>query len=171
MPEDLLMELEPAAPIAGSLADIEKLAHEALRHDAEVGLAVQGMRGSASTFDNLWRRIVLAVAKGDTAELQAARPRLLAAFEKRLRQLKDTHAVATWLVRLGSKQITDPDVLLGEIAAMERLRNDVFNHWQTAEDLEDLAARDYPLTTADLDRIGPQHRPPAAFYAEESKPF
>lgn len=39
------------------------------------------------------------------------------------------------------------------------------------EDLEDLGARDYSLTTADLDRIGPHHRPPASFYVDESKPF
>ncbi|MCI0380525.1 MAG: hypothetical protein L0215_23305 [Gemmataceae bacterium] len=54
---------------------------------------------------------------------------------------------------------------------MERLKARVFDLWQTAEDLEDLAARDYPLSTADLDKIGPQHRPPASFYADESKPF
>ena len=45
---------------------------------------------------------------------------------------------------------------------MERLKARVFDRWQTAEDLEDLAARDYPLTTADLDQIGPHRRPPAS---------
>jgi hypothetical protein len=47
----------------------------------------------------------------------------------------------------------------------------VFDRWQTADDLEDLAARDYPLTTADLDQIWPQRRPPESYYAEESEPF
>ena len=42
---------------------------------------------------------------------------------------------------------------------------------RSGEDLEDLAARDYPLTTADLDQIGPQRRPPDSWHAEESKPF
>ena len=58
-----------------------------------------------------------------------------------------------------------------EITGMERLKAGVFDKWQSADDLEDLAARDYPLTTADLDRIGPQHRPAASYYAEDSKPF
>ena len=54
---------------------------------------------------------------------------------------------------------------------MERLKAEVFDRWQTADDLEDLAARDYPLTTEELDRIGPSRRPPASWYVEEGKPF
>ena len=65
----------------------------------------------------------------------------------------------------------DPDFLLPEIDGMERLKTRVFDRWQSADDLEDLAARDYPLTTADLDQIGPQRRTPASWYAEEGKPF
>ena len=45
-------------------------------------------------------------------------------------------------------------MFLSEIAGMERLRAGVFDPWQTADDLEDLAAKDYPLTTAALDRVG-----------------
>ncbi len=171
MAEDLLLELETAAPVAGSLASIEDLVREAMRHADQVRLAVEGMKGSALAFDNVWRRIIIDVGKGQTTEMQAARPRLLSAFEKRLQQVKDTHALATWLRQLGSAHIPDPDVLLPEIAGMERLKASVFDRWQTADDLEDLAARDYPLTTADLDRIGSQRRPPSSYYAEESKPF
>ena len=41
-----------------------------------------------------------------------------------------------------------------------------------AQILGDLAAMVAPgVTTADLDRIGPHRRPPASYYAEESKPF
>src|SRR5262249_10476880 len=121
MPEDLLLELEPADPVARSLQRIEGLVNEAVRHADQVRLAVEGMKGSARTFQNIWRRIVMEVAKGQTAEMQAARPRLLSAFEKRLSLLKDTHAVATWLRKLGSVNVPDPDVLSPEIVAMERL--------------------------------------------------
>ena len=54
---------------------------------------------------------------------------------------------------------------------MDQLKASVFDHWHTAEDLEELAAKDYPLTTSDLDRIGSQHPPPASYYQEEDKPF
>jgi hypothetical protein len=168
MPGDLLQELETAAPLLGSLENIEDLLRVVVR---DVGMAVGGMKGSALTFENAWRRIILQVARGQTTEIQAARPRLLSAFEKRLNLLKQTHTLATWLTNLRRPAVPDPDVLLAEIVGMERLKASVFDHWQTADDLEDLAARDYPLTTADLDRIGPHRRPPASYYAEESKPF
>lgn len=168
MPEDLLLELETAVPAAGSLANVEDLVRVVM---CEIGLAVEGMKGSAVMFENAWRRIIMDVAKGQTSEIQAARPRLLSAFEKRLRLLKETHTLATGLSKLGRGEVPDANVLLLEIAGMEWLKASVFDRWQTPDDLEDLAARDYPLTTADLDQIGPQRRPPASYYAEESKPF
>jgi hypothetical protein len=171
MPEDLLLELEPAAPVAGSFESIEDLEREALRYADQVGLAVEGMKGSAVTFENIWRRIIIEVAKGQTTEIHAARQRLLSGFEKRLSLLKHTHALARWLRELGRADVPDPEVLSPEIAGMERLKAHVFDRWQTADDVEELAARDYPLTTADLDQIGPQRQPPASYYAEESKPF
>jgi hypothetical protein len=171
MPEDLLQELETTAPVAGSFHSIEDLVQEALRHAAQVGLAVEGMRGSALAFENIWRRIVMDVARGHTAEMQAARPRVLSAFEKRLVLLKQTQLVASWLRELSSADVPDPEFLLSEIAGMERLKGNVFDLWQTADNLVDLAARDYPLTTVELDQIGPSRRPPAAYYEEESQPF
>jgi hypothetical protein len=170
MPEDLLVQLETAPPsVAGRLENIEDLVRVVIR---EVGWAVEGMQGSVSVFENAWRRIVLDVAQGRTAEMQMVRQRLLQAFAKRLDLLKRTHALAGDLRKVhGQETIPDPDILLPEIAGMERLKADVFDRWQTSDDLEDLAARDYPLTTADLDRIGPLRRPPASYYAEESKPF
>jgi hypothetical protein len=168
MPEDLLLELEDAPAVTGSLENIEHLLPVVMR---EVGRAMKGMHGTARTFENAWRRIVLDVARGQTAETQAARPRLLSAFFKRLSLLKQAHKLATGLADLGDEAAPDPDALLPEIAGMERLKTNVFDRWQTADDLEDLAARDYPLTTADLDKIGPQRRPPLSYYADESKPF
>lgn len=47
MPEDLLLELETATPVAGSLESIEDLVREAMRHAVQVRLAVEGMKGSA----------------------------------------------------------------------------------------------------------------------------
>ncbi len=168
MPEDLLQELEAPAPVAIPLEQIESQVRDALR---AVGQAVEGMQGSARAFENAWRRMVLDVAAGQTLAIQALRPRLLRAFAKRLDLLKLTHRLASWLRNLGRTTIPDPEALLPEIAGLERLKATVFDPWQTVDDLEDLAARDYPLTTADLDQIGPHRRPPASYYADESKPF
>jgi hypothetical protein len=168
MTEDVLLELETPAPIAESLDNIKDLARKFV---PDVGKAVEGLKGSAQLFENGWQRLILNVANGRTTEIQAARPQLLSAFETRLGILKDTYALAKWLFQGGREGIPDPDVLLPEVAGMERLKADMFDRWQTADDLEDLAARDYPLTTEDLDRIGPNRQPPASWYSEESKPF
>jgi hypothetical protein len=176
MPGNLLLGLEKDAPVAANLEALERggSALEELRrvYGNQVGLIVEIMRGLASTFEQNWQAIVRAVAKGQTAEMQAARPTLLEAFARRLDLLKRAHALAArFRQSYGAEVVPDPDILLPEIAAMERLRVKVFDRWQTVDDLEDLAGRDYPLTTADLDRIGPQRRPPEAYYAEENKSF
>ncbi|MBV9123948.1 MAG: hypothetical protein JO112_11370 [Planctomycetes bacterium] len=168
MPEDLLQELDTTGPVAESLENIEDLLRLFRRN---VRLAVEGMKGSAAVFGNIWQRMVLDVAKGQTAEIQSTRAPLFSAFEKRLSLLKQTHTLAGWLAQLERPAVPDPDVLLPEIEAMERLKSRVFGRWETVEDLEDLAARDYPLTTEELERIGPQRRPPASWYTEETKPF
>jgi hypothetical protein len=171
MPEDLLQELETSNSVAGTLEGIEDLVREAVRQAPHVSLAVAGMRGWALTFQKIWRRVVIEVARGQTTQMQAARPQLLSAFEKRLGLLKDTYALAEWLRMLGRAEIQAAAVLRPEIDGMDQLKASVFDRWHTAEDLEELAARDYPLTTGDLDRIGSQHRPPASYYQEEGKPF
>lgn len=168
MSEDLLLELGPPPQLAESLGKIEKLL---LVHERDVIRAIEGMQGSARAFENTWRQIVLHVARGNTAEMQAARPHLLKALETRLAQLRLYQALATALHKQGRTDVPNPDVLLPEIEGLERMKTQVFASWETAEDLEDLAARDYPLTTADLDKIGPHRRPPASYYQEESKPF
>jgi hypothetical protein len=161
-------ELETADSLLETLQKID----DALRSNARAGRRViESMKGTALAFEDEWRRIVAHVAKGQTAEMQADREGLLNEFEKRLHFLRKTHAQLSGLHKRNPTDIPDPDFLLPEIAGMERLKSRVFDHWQSAEDLEDLAVRDYPLTTADLDRIGPQRRPPDSWYAEESKPF
>jgi hypothetical protein len=169
VPEEILLELETAPPVAGSLENIEDLVRVVTR---ELASAVEGMRGSALKWENAWRHIIIRdVAKGQTAHIQELRPRLVIAFEELFTQLKETHKLAIWLHKSGRADVPNPEMLLPEITGMERLKATVFDRWQTADDLEDLAARDYPLTTADLDQIGPQRRPPASYYAEQNKPF
>lgn len=174
MPEALLLEkLESIDQVAENLEKTKNVLRDVSRVVAQ---SVEKIKGTALAFENAWRKIATNVSKGQTAEMQAARPGLLDDFEKRLDLLKQLHALLTrslltQISDLGWTNLPDADVLLPEIAGMERLKSCVFDRWQSTEDLEDLAARDYPLTTADLDQIGPQRRPPGSWYEEESKPF
>lgn len=169
MPEALMLEeLENAERVAESLEKIENALRDAVQ---VVGRTAEKLKGTALAFENAWRRIVTNVAKGQTADMHAARPELMSHFEKRLNLLKQAHVLLARFHDQGRTDLPEPGYLLSEIAAMNELKARVFDPWQSTEDLEDLAARDYPLNTSDLDRIGPQRRPPASWYAEESKPF
>jgi hypothetical protein len=176
MPEELLLELKAAAPLTAELEGLEKQgpALEQLWdvYVHQVGSAMKRLQGSAQVFEHIWKEVILAVAGGETTKIHALRPQFISYFERGLSALKRIHVLAGKLRRSNNKEdVPDPDVLVPEIAHMERLKSNVFDRWHTAEDLEDLAARDYPLNTADLDQIGPQRRPAGSYYAEESKPF
>ncbi len=172
MPGDLLLALEPPAEIAGSLASINRRA-EVINDDdfaRDMKVALSGMTGSQRTFEEIWQRIVSAVAKGETAEMQAVRSQLVRNFDKRLHLLKVIRDFAKLLRDAGRTDIPDSEILSPEIAGMERLKASVFDRWQSVDDLEELAARDYRLSPAALTRVAP-HLRPAAWYAEDSKPF
>jgi hypothetical protein len=164
MSVDLLEKLEAAAPVAGNLENIEDLIRVFVR---ELSYAVNGMNGSALLFEDVWRRLLLDVAAGKTAETQAFRPRLLKAFEERLALLKQAYDRAAWLSQLGREDVSKPDVLLQEITAMAALKANVFDRWQSAEDLERLAVEYFPLSQARLETIAAAHSPPPERYAGE----
>jgi hypothetical protein len=174
MPVEQLQELE-AVPSIVDFAELEQQgsALNQLRviYRHQVAAAVKGLAGSVDQFENSWQQIILEVAAGRTAEMQALRQRLLAAFQKHLDLLKRTSAFATELRKWHREEsLPDPDVLQRDLAGLERLRINVFDHWQTAEDLEALALEHYPLSSAQLERVAATHAPPAEWYAPQSPP-
>jgi hypothetical protein len=166
MSEDLLLELETATPISNSLEDIEDLVRVAIR---QAGSAVESMKGSVRAFEHVWQSIIVDVAKGQTAEMQAIRARLLKAFETRLDQLKRARALVAGFSTLDRRDLPDPQALVAEIEGMERLKARVFDRWHSADDLERLAVEHYPLTQARLKKIAATHAPPAEWYQGEEE--
>jgi hypothetical protein len=166
MPEALLLgELESADWVVESLEKVE----DALRNVAQViGQTAEKMKGTALAFENAWRKIVTNVARGQTTEMQAARPGLLSDFATWLDLLKRTHALLTGLHKRGRTDL-DPDFLLAEIAAMEHLQAHVFDCWQSADDLERLVVEHYPLSQSRLKQIAATHTPPTEWYQGEEE--
>src|SRR5437016_110218 len=127
MLETLLPELETAARTAVHLealeergSEVEQVLHEYLR---DVGKAVRGMRGSAQLFANIWRSIVLLVARNHTTEMHAAREWLRRTFAHRLELLERTSVLARKLRQLyGEDAAPAPEILTPEIAAMSALK-------------------------------------------------
>jgi hypothetical protein len=173
-----LLEPRPAAP-APSEKKLQWLATEVSligqlfnRACSELNEAAEQLGGSTSRFEEAWRRVVREVAEGKTAEMHALRPKFEGGLASRLNMLRQAVALAAVLRRMsGEGPAPDPAPLEAEAQRLEHLKARILYAWQTAEDLEDLAARDYPLTTAHLDQAGPQRRPDASWYAETGKPF
>ncbi len=177
MSEDLLLELKTDSPNPVDLEGLENegLALEHLWHVyfGQVNAAVGRAQASGVPFENIlniWRRIILEVASGRTVEMQAVRPQLLAALEHRLDLLKRAHGLTQRLRHWpGTEQVADPDPLLPEIADLGRLKADVFDRWQTADELEKLAVEHYPLSASQLQQIAATHAPPPEWYAGEEE--
>lgn len=166
MPDPLLVELETATPVAVGLETIADLVRLMVR---QANWVVEGMKGSARAFENAWHLIILEVVKGQTAEVQADRPRLLSAFETRLGQLRQARHLVGWLSALDRSDLPNPDVLSMEIEGMEKLKARVFDHWHSADDLERLAVEQYPLSQSRLAKIAATHAPPAEWYEESEE--
>lgn len=131
----------------------------------EVSRLVRGVIGSAALFEEIWRQCVQGAARGETEEIQAQRESLRQGFTLRLDLLRRAGTMAGQVNGSASAELAN------EIGRMERLQERVFDKWKTAEDLEDLAARDYPLSRAELDRIGATRQPPQSWYEEQSTPL
>jgi hypothetical protein len=163
MTESLLHELEEGPGRLEAQAEVSDRLHHLFTE--EVGRLTAGLRGSAERFGEAWLRCVRAVAKGETERVHAARDRFVTAFERQLGVLQRARRLAA-LANGG-----DVSALDAEIAAMQRLRERVLNAWQTSEDLEELAARDYPLPYEKLQQLARHFKPPQSWYDEESSPL
>jgi hypothetical protein len=166
MLDGLLSELERVVPASKKLENIEEHMPAFVRL---VGEAVEDMKGSARAFENIWQSIIMEVAKGRAAEIQADRPGLLNCFETRLSQLQRAHTFVTWLAALGRAEVPDPNVLVPEIEGIERLKARVFDRWHSADDLEKLAVEQYPLSQSRLEELASANPPPAEWYEEEEQ--
>jgi hypothetical protein len=164
MAESLLRELEAGPERLEASAEISDRLHHLFTQ--EVGRLTAGLAGSARSFDDAWLECVRAVARGETERVHAAHDRFLAAFERRMELLRRGRQLAA-LANGGG----DVSLLDAEIAGMQRLRERVFVPWQTSDDLEELAARDYPLPYAKLQELARHFKPPQSWYDEESQPF
>jgi hypothetical protein len=173
MSVDLLQKLE-AMPRGVDPAEIEKqgsvLDQMRIAHVHDVAAAVVALKGSEAHFKEIWRQLVLVVAQGRIVEAHAVRPHLLASIDKCLNWLKRIRARAVDLQAMGGREATpDPEELLPDIVGLERLKADLFDRWQSPEDLELLAVNHYPLSKSHLEDIATSHPPAPEWYTEEEE--
>jgi hypothetical protein len=160
--------LEEAESIADALSGLDSLLTGYLRLAG--GIIPQALRLAMGSRAD-WMRCVQEVAAGRGAEVHAAR----SGFEQRLRTHAEIVRRGVRLVRAANQVAEQPlpgSERLGEaLKELERLQTGVLDHWQSLDDLEELAVAWFPLPSAKLEQLAPKLAPPQSWYDEEGQPF
>ena len=117
-----------------------------------------------------WIECVGEVAAGNTEAVQAERDALSRNLDAHLEALRRTIRIAAIAGSLSGEPVSGSTELPAALDDLERLRADVFDHWRTAEDLEDLAAAAFPLSGTRLRELAALHPAPQAWYDQRGEP-
>jgi hypothetical protein len=118
-----------------------------------------------------WEQLRSAGWQGRAEEVHAARAAFLKEVEGKIRLAGQARRGAELLVLLAGQPPPAAPRLAEVEEELRRFQADVFERWQTLEDLEDLLAASFPLSGERLEALGKQHQAPPAWYSEEGKPF
>ncbi|MFO0844066.1 MAG: hypothetical protein U0797_16975 [Gemmataceae bacterium] len=135
----------------------------------EVQEAVGGILGAATEFDRGLRLIGEEVLKGQTAAAHALRERFLAAFEDRLRLLREARELVRSAVRFQEGGLPEVGQLEAEAEALERRLKNVAARWLPGdpESLEYFVAEELTPPAEKLKALAASHPPPQSWYDEE----
>ena len=138
---------------------------EANRHVLhELILAIEQ---DGQSFDGIWENCCILALANRASESHELRDDFLAAFTDTKNTMWEVIQISR---RMGSD---DPELQRLEVEAvgLEQKLNRLAVRWQTAEDLEDLAAESIELPVAKLEAVRQKYGFPQAWYDEDSKPI
>lgn len=127
------------------------------------------LTGSLDRLQAIWTEFCQMALRGEAAEAHEMRDRFLETVARRVASLKEALAAAQSPDAGG--ELPEVDVLRRELAGLERLYHKICHRWKSAEDLEDLAAESTAPTAEQFAAVRKKHGFPAAWYAQDSKPF
>jgi hypothetical protein len=168
MPDELLLDLDKGKGIDLTLVGIEELRQLFVK---QVAKALEMVPDLSNEVYRRWKQLCAAVVAGHLEQVHHRRPEFKELVEARLEQVKHAHQLASMAAVLGDEQLLENTDFPHLIEDLERFRNRVFTAWETAEDLEDLAAADYHLPAARLKALCNKYPPPQSWYEEEGKLF
>jgi hypothetical protein len=119
----------------------------------------------------LWHRLCVAGWAGRAEAVHALREDLRKNLERKLWLVDKARRIAQEFVLLTGRTLPEAERLQQAENDLRQLDAEIFQRWQTLEDLEDLLASSYPLTNEHLEALGKRHTPPSAWYTENGKPF
>jgi hypothetical protein len=118
-----------------------------------------------------WRHWSLVGMAGHAEEVQAQRDRFLCFVNSRLDQVKRMGDLVDRVSQIEKRPLPEADELRAVADELRKLKADIFDKWVTLEDLEDLLAAQFPLSSAQLEALGQKYQPSTAWYAQDTKPF
>jgi hypothetical protein len=178
MPDKSLAVLDKAllpSPEGASLAPLEawrrSLDTSGQEYAREVETGVRSILGASHRFQEAWEACRAQVVAGQAAAVQAFRDRFIRSFEQRLAHLREALQLVQFAARVAGRELQEAEQLQAEISALAPALDRLASRWRTQEDLEELAAEDFPLPAAELKAIAAKHPPPQAWYDEDFQPF
>lgn len=122
-----------------------------------------------------WNGICREVAtSGRLNELHAARGDLLAVFDQLIEFYKSSAGLLDLKEQLSGRNghaRGSRDELTRETDGLIRLRDEIFSHWHTADDLAEILVEHFPLSSEQLKAYADRHPPPQSWYDETDDPF
>jgi hypothetical protein len=149
----------------------QTLDNSAQAYAREVQQAARGILGAVAQFEEGWRQLCEGALDGRAAEMQSIRDRFLRAFENRLRLLGVALERVVHAERLTRQELPEAAQVRDEAKSLEGKLQKLSARWQTAEDLEDLAAEAIAPSPEKLEAVRRTHGFPQAWYDDDSKPF
>jgi len=137
----------------------------------EVQQGVDAILGAVAQFEEGWRLLCREVLDGRIADVQPVRDHFRRVFEDRLRLLGEARDLARFAERVAQRELPQAAQLEDEMEALESKLKKLSSRWQTAEDLEDLAAESIAPSAEKLEAVRHKHGYPQAWYDDDSKPF
>ena len=144
---------------------------EARKRAAHVQTHIRALLGSAKSFDDGCKLLMRDALAGKATEVQGVRERFLGAFQARLAHLRKGSELARRAGRMAGIDLPEAVLLEDEAKDLGENLARLAARWQTAEDLEDLAAESLAPSRERFLASRDSLPFPQAWHEENTKPF
>jgi len=119
----------------------------------------------------LWAKLCAAGWDGDAEQVHSLRDFLLGDVDGKLRLTEQACRIVELHLLLTGVTTPAVEELRRVAQELRRFRSELFDRWHTLEDLEEILAESFPLGDKELTSREKSYAPPAAWYAQDDKPF
>lgn len=136
----------------------------------EVQQAVRSSLGAVARFDSGWQLICRDALAGRSAEMHALRQSFLGSYEHCLQALHEARELARFAQQVTQRALPEELELANEAKMLATKLKRLSDRWQSADDLEDLAAESIAPSDEKLQAVRRQYGYPQAWYDDDRQP-